>query len=179
MKYFYSVFSLAILVTILAFSLSCLNGYFYPVKYKDEITISAQEFGLDPALVAAVANVESGYNSNAKSSKGAVGIMQLLPSTAKWLADNLGEQYSENLLYNPSYNIRLGSYYLSYLTKYFEDEKAAICAYNAGQTNVRSWLTNPEYSTDQTSLTKIPYPETQNYLSKVQKNIHYYQKRYK
>ena len=102
MKYFYSILSLSIIAVLLAFSLSCLNGYFYPVKYKQEITSSAQEFGLKPALVAAVANVESGYNPNAKSSKGAVGIMQLLPSTAKWLAQNLGEDYSENLLYNPS-----------------------------------------------------------------------------
>lgn len=179
MKYFFSIVSLAMLAVILALSINCLNAYFYPVKYQEEVLSSAREFAVSPALVASVANVESGYNANAKSNKGAVGIMQLLPSTAEWLAGNLGELYDEEELFQPEVNIRLGTYYLSYLLNHFEDEEAAICAYNAGQSKVRSWLANEEYSTDGVSLNKIPFAETENYLIKVNKNLRHYEKRYK
>lgn len=179
MKYFFSTLSLGIIAIVIAFSLSCINGYFYPMKFEHDISLNAQEFAVNPALVASVANVESGFRENVRSNKGAVGIMQLLPSTASWLAQNLGEGYSENMLYNPSYNIRLGTFYLSYLLNIFEDENSAICAYNAGQAKVRSWLENEEYSSDRITLNKIPFSETENYLNKVTKNYHHYEKRYK
>lgn len=179
MKYFFSIMSLVIIAVILAFSISCLNGYLYPMKYKEEIISSAQEFSVDSSLVASVANVESGYRADVVSPKGAVGIMQLLPSTAKWLAENLGEEFEEERLFEPEYNIRLGSCYLSYLLKTFEDEKSAICAYNAGQSKVKSWLENEEFSSDKVTLKKIPFPETENYLNKVLKNLRVYEKRYK
>lgn len=179
MKYFFSVMSLVIVATVLAFTLSCVNGYFYPVKYKEEIISASDEFSLSPALIASVVNVESSYRENARSQKGAVGLMQLLPSTAKWLSDRLEETFDEAKLETPQYNIRLGSFYLSYLLNMFEDEKAAICAYNAGPSNVSAWLKNKEFSTDEKSLEKVPFPETEKYLNKVMKNFHQYLKRYK
>ena len=179
MKYFFSIMSLAIVAVLLAFSLACFNGYFYPVKYKECVIESAQEFSVEGALIASIANAESGYRIDARSSKGAVGIMQILPSTAKWIAGNLGEEFEEEKLSEPQVNIRYGSYYLSYLLEMFKDRDLAICAYNAGQANVKAWLENEEYSSDGTSLDKIPFPETEKYLNKVLKNLRHYEKQYK
>ena len=156
---------------------SCFYNYFYPVKYKEEIIQIAEDYDVDASLIASVANVESGYKQDAFSSKGAVGIMQLMPSTAQWLAEKIGAQYSEELLLNGEYNLRLGGYYLSFLIKTFEDENTAICAYNAGQGNVQNWLQNKEYSNDGKTLQKIPFSETEKYLKKVLKNQYYYKNR--
>ena len=134
---------------------------------------------MNSALVASVANVESNFNQEAISNKGAVGIMQLMPSTAEWLAGKIGEDYDSQSLLNGEYNIKLGCYYLSYLIQYFGNEKVGLCAYNAGQGNVSSWLKNEKYSKDGKTLTKIPFEETKNYLNKVYKNYNYYKNRYK
>lgn len=179
MRSFFSIFSLAICAIILTYLVGCFYAYFYPMKYKDEIYEYSSQYQVEAALVASIANTESGFNEKSCSSKGAVGIMQLMPSTAKWLADKMGEQYSEGMLYDGSYNIKLGSYYISYLISQFEDEKVALCAYNAGQGNVREWLKNSEFSADGKTLDKIPFKETKNYISKVYKNYNYYKNRYK
>ena len=105
--------------------------------------------------------------------------MQIMPSTAKWIAQKIGEDYSEEKLLNGEYNLKIGSWYLSYLIDYFNDEKLGICAYNAGQGNVSMWLKNEEYSQDGKTLKKIPFEETKNYLNKVYKNYKYYKNRYK
>jgi soluble lytic murein transglycosylase len=179
MKYFFSILSLAIVAILLAFTINCFNGYFYPIKYKEIIIESGNEFSVDSALIASIANAESGYRTNALSQKGAVGIMQILPSTAEWIADKLNEDFEIEKLSEPQCNIRYGSYYLSYLFDMFNDRDLVICAYNAGQNNVKSWLANKEYSQDKIKLDKIPFPETEKYLNKVLKNMRHYEKRYK
>ena len=149
------------------------------MKYKEEIESVANSYNIKSALVASVVNSESGFNENAISNKGACGIMQIMPTTAQWVANKIGEEYSEEKLFDVAYNLKIGSYYLSYLINYFQDEKLAICAYNAGQGNVSNWLTNEEYSTDGKSLKKIPFKETEEYLNKVYKNYNYYSRKYK
>lgn len=179
MKTFYSILSLTILAVILTFCLGAFNAFFYPMTYKEEISILGNTYGVKSALIASVANVESNFNEDAISNKGAVGVMQLMPSTAQWLAGKIGEEYSEDKLLKGEFNLKLGAYYLSYLIGYFGDEKLGICAYNAGQGNVSSWLKNEEYSKDGKNLNKIPFEETKNYLNKVYKNYKYYKNRYK
>ena len=179
MRWVFSTLSLFFLSIILAYSLGAFYAYFYPVKYYDLIVQYAQENDLDSALVASVINVESGYNSDALSSKGAIGLMQIMPSTGEWISSQIGEDFSQNEMFNPETNIKYGCFYLNYLLRYFGDEKLALCAYNAGQGNVVSWLKNEEYSKDGATLDKIPYKETQNYLSRVLKNRHYYKNKYK
>lgn len=164
---------------ILVYSIGCFYAYFYPMKYYEEIVGVSQKYDIDGALVASIANVESNFKNDAKSNKGAIGIMQIMPSTAEWIASKLNKEYAEEMLYEPSYNIELGAYYLSYLIDSFEDEKLVICAYNAGQGNVSNWLANKEYSSDGKSLNKIPFKETENYLNKVTKNYRYYKNKYK
>lgn len=179
MKYFYSLLSLSIIAVIATFCIGAFYSYFYPMDYKDQIVEYSQLYGIDAGIVASVANVESGFNENALSSKGARGVMQLIPSTAEWLAGKLGEDYSEEMLYNGEFNIKLGSFYLAYLVAMFGNEKTAICAYNAGQGNVKNWLKSEEYSRDGKTLKKIPFAETKEYLNKVLKNYEYYKNRYK
>ena len=149
------------------------------MDYKTEIEEISKEYSLDGALIASVINVESGFNEKAISNKGAVGIMQVMPSTAKWIAQRNKIDYDEKMLCNPSYNIQIGSIYLSYLINYFNDEKLGICAYNAGQGNVSNWLKTGEYSKDGKTLEVIPFKETRDYLAKVNKNYYYYKNRYK
>ncbi len=179
MRTFLSIFSLSILAIIISYLLGCFYAYSYPMKYKSEIENYSSDYGVKSALIASVANVESNFNESALSNKGAIGIMQLLPSTAEWLAEKLNENYSEEMLYNGEYNLKLGSYYLAYLIKYFKDEELGICAYNAGQGKVKEWLADKQYSSDGKNLNLIPYKETADYLNKVSKNYKYYKNRYK
>ena len=178
MKNIYICLSLLIISIILTYSLGSFYAYFYPMKFCDEIKEYSTEFGVEPALVASVINVESGYREKAISSKGAQGLMQIMPSTGEWLAGKIGEKYEDNVLLEGKFNIKIGTYYLSYLINQFGDKKLALCAYNAGQRNVKEWLKNSEYSQDGKTLKKIPFLETENYIKKVEKNYSYYKNRY-
>ncbi len=179
MRTSYAILILLSIAIILTYTLGSFYAYFYPMTYSDEIIKYSELNNVDSALVASVINTESGFNRNSKSSKGALGLMQLMPSTAQWIASKLNLEYKEKDLFNVEYNINLGSYYLNYLINYFGDEKLGLCAYNAGQGNVSNWLKDETYSNDGKSLIKIPYKETENYLNKVYKNYHYYKNKYK
>lgn len=179
MKAIYSVIILSFVAAIISFSICCFYGYFYPMKYVSEIKTNADVYHVDAGLIASVINVESGYQANAKSSKGAIGLMQLMPTTAEWLCDLMHISYEIESLETPEYNIKLGSYYLSYLQNQFGDIRNAICAYNAGPSSVRAWLKDKTYSSDGKTLSQIPFPETAQYVNKVYKNYHYYKNKYK
>ena len=179
MKTVYSIVFLAVASVVLSFSIGAFYAYFYPMKYKEEIIAYGSNYGIDAGLIASVANVESGFNESSISNKGAIGVMQLMPSTAQWIAEKLKEDFSEELLFNGEYNIKLGTYYLSYLLLQFGNVETALCAYNAGPGNVKNWLKDSEYSSDGERITKIPFEETRNYLNRVLKNYNYYGKRYK
>lgn len=178
MKTFFSILCLSTFAVILSYLLGCFYAYAYPMNFKNEIQVCAADFSVSGALIASVANVESNFNENAISNKGAMGIMQLMPSTAEWIAGKLGVDYSENLLYDGKYNIRLGSYYLSYLINYFKDEKLGLCAYNAGLGVVKGWLQDDRYSKNG-ELETIPYKETLHYYNRILKNYKYYKNKYK
>lgn len=147
----------------------------YPLFYEEDILLASSEFGIEPYIIASMINVESSFHPTAISNKGAVGLMQLLPSTAQWLATKIGyANYSQEDLLSPQINILLGTYYLSYLGSRFANQTAVFCAYNAGEGIVRGWLENQEYSSDGISLKTIPFPETQNYIAKLQNNMRIY-----
>ena len=179
MKSLFAIFNLTIFAVLLTFCLGTFYSYFYPMTYKEDIITLGNTYSVKSALIASVANVESNFKEDAKSNKGAVGVMQLMPSTAEWLAGKIGVEYSDEMLLDGRYSLTLGSYYLAYLINHFGDEKVGICAYNAGQGKVSAWLKNNEYSSDGKTLKKIPYNETKNYLNKVYKNYNYYKNRYK
>lgn len=150
----------------------------YPIKFKDEINIYANRYGLDKELVASLINEESSFKPKAVSNKGAMGLMQILPSTAKYIAiDLLKEEYYEDMLYNPELNIRYGCCYLNYLKTKFDDEITILCAYNAGETTVNKWLNDNNISKDGKNIDNIPYLITQNYVDRIIKGKKYYLKR--
>lgn len=138
----------------------------------------AKENDLDKSLVAAVIYQESRYQSDAVSSSGATGLMQLMPETARWIAGKTNQTYSKEKLKDPEYNIRMGTYYLGYLTdKYDHDLRLVLAAYNAGPGNVDRWLNDKKYTTAG-KLTLIPFTETRKYVETVLKMQKVYQKMY-
>ena len=123
---------------------------------------------LNPALVAALIKAESGFDKNAKSDKGAVGLMQLMPETAEFIAGKVGYNGKINLK-SPDCNIYLGTEYLAYLSEKFEDETTVLCAYNAGEGRVSLWLSDEKYSSDGVTLYYIPFVETRKYVERINK----------
>lgn len=124
--------------------------------------------GLSPALVYAVMKAESGFHEDAVSRAGAVGLMQVLPSTAEFICRGNGVEFDAERLREGEYNTQIGCLYLSYLMGRFE-EQTAIAAYNAGEGTVTEWLRDGRFSEDGKSLKEIPYPETAAYVKKVMK----------
>lgn len=152
----------------------------HPIKYASEIEYYSQKYNLDPGLVASVVNVESSYKTKAKSNKNAIGLMQIKLSTANYLNNiNLTNEISESDLFKPTTNLDYGCMYLRYLINKFDDTTTALCAYNAGETRVRSWLKSGIYSLDGKTLNYIPYLETRNYIEKINSNLKFYNKVYK
>lgn len=154
-----------------------MYNLYYPLKYQSQIILYAEEYQLDEALICAIINTESSFEETAVSNKGAIGLMQIMPSTAKAISEALDENFDVEQLFSAETNIKYGCYYLSVLLKQFEFEEA-LCAYNAGPSKVRGWLKNSEYSSDGQHLNSIPYSETRNYVEKVKKNIKFYQNKF-
>jgi soluble lytic murein transglycosylase len=131
----------------------------YPLEYEHIVRGHAQNYDLDPALLAAVIYRESKFDADARSSSGAIGLMQLLPDTAKGIAVHTGgSRFRVRDLYDPEINVRYGSFYLRRLIVKYGDERSALAAYNAGQTNVDRWLE---------SGAGIQFPETRQYVDEV------------
>ena len=141
----------------------------YPLEYTDLVNKAAKEYNLQPALIYGVIHTESRFNPDAGSSVGAVGLMQIMPETFDWLQEKRGEsgKYTTEDLYTPSVNIDYGSYLLRYFLDYYGNEKCAVAAYNAGF-EVSNWLEDPNCSPDGMTLDVIPYPETSEYVVKVE-----------
>lgn len=168
---------LAVIAVILIFSTNLFTGYknkilgvLYPQKYQEYVTQYAGEYGVEEALVYAVIKTESGFREEVESHAGAVGLMQLMPETFFWLQEKKDGEvtYSSEQLKDPAVNIEYGTYYLSWLLSKYGDEKAALAAYNAGVTNVDSWLSDRAYSTDGKTLSSMPFKETQQYVDRVE-----------
>lgn len=138
----------------------------YPRSFENEVLFSSREYGLDPNLVFAVIKTESSFQPDVVSRAGAMGLMQVLPTTAEWIAWRRGFSYDSERILEPAYNIDLGCYLLSYLLEHYDsDLTLAVAAYNAGVGNVDKWLNSDEYY-DGKKLS-IPFSETRNYVEKV------------
>jgi soluble lytic murein transglycosylase len=112
----------------------------HPLRYKEIVLGHAQHYHLDPALLAAVIYQESKFKAHARSDRGAVGLMQLLPGTAEGIAERTGgSQFRVSDLDDPEINVRYGAWYLRHLLDKYGSERLALAAYNAGQANVDSW----------------------------------------
>lgn len=167
---------LVLFVFLCVFFVNSYYNYVYPLKYKEDIVREAKLNNLNPALVASLINSESHFEATAVSSKGAKGLMQIMPQTAQFVAKELGMEYSEDMLLEPSINIKIGCYYLNYLSEKFSSVETMLCAYNAGEGVVRSWLKDESYSIDGVSLVKIPYSQTNAYVDKILRILPVYEK---
>ena len=152
----------------------------YRQQYGEQVEKYSKEFGVDEALVYAVTRTESGFRPEVESGAGAIGLMQLMPSTFDWLQESLDGEivYSTDSLYDPDINIRYGTYLLSILLKQYEKTETAIAAYNAGTTTVDGWLQDSSISPDGKTLVNIPYEETSNYVDRVMHAYDLYKKLY-
>ncbi len=175
MKIFAFSFIAVSMLFLSVFGVNCFYGYLFPTKFKEEVASASTSFGVDRAVIYSVINVESGFQKDAVSRKGAIGLMQLMPDTANEIAQKLDIKSFD--LKNPQDNITLGTFYFSTLKKRFKDEKTALCAYNAGPSNVSLWLLNKKYSDDGKTLKNIPFKETREYIEKINKNLKYYSKK--
>ncbi len=145
----------------------------YPVNYRPQIARCGGEHGLDPYLVAAVIRAESRFRPKATSPQGARGLMQIMPETGRWVAEQMGLPYQDDFLYEPEYNIRVGCWYLAALLREFAgDPVLALAAYNGGLTNVNTWLSERRWTGE---VAQIPFPETRHYVAAVLRD----QKRYR
>ncbi len=168
------IFILLLVFVLMAFGLVCLGSANYPVKYGTEIQKAAQDHGIDPYYALAIVKAESDFQPEAKSKVGAKGLMQIMPKTADWLAEQKKISLSEEDLTDPEKNLDLGCYYLSYLIQHFQNRDLATAAYNGGLNQVDSWLKEGTITWERESLSNIPVSETREYLGKVNKNYEIY-----
>jgi len=158
--------------------------WIYPIKFEEEIEEAARTYGVDKHLLAAIIRAESNYRSDKVSAKGAVGLMQIMPETADWLAAIAGlEPPLGDRLFEPELNIRIGAMYVRMLTEQFadrmgRDEPASdlaliAAAYNAGPGAVGRWLADGTWSGKYRESGQIPYGETRHFVERV---IYYYNK---
>lgn len=145
------------------------------IFYKEEIKNYSKKYNLDPNMVAAVIKAESGFNKEAVSHVGAIGLMQIMPDTGEWVAKKIGmTNFNANMLYDINTNIEIGCWYLNYLKEQFKEEELVLAAYNGGPGNVTKWLGDERYSRDGATLHYIPFNETKEYVGKVQENYKLY-----
>jgi soluble lytic murein transglycosylase len=131
----------------------------YPLRYEGIVLAHARNYDLPPTLLAAVIYTESKFDADARSGAGAVGLMQLLPETAKGIAVRTGGGgFVVSDLLDPEINVRYGSWYLRNLLDRYDDVRTALAAYHAGQGNVDAW---------RRAGVGIRFAETRAYVDKV------------
>ncbi|HSQ59685.1 MAG TPA: lytic transglycosylase domain-containing protein, partial [Acidobacteriota bacterium] len=135
----------------------------YPPAYPGDVMSAAAAESLPPALLWAIMRQESAYDRSARSKAGALGLLQLLPSTASQVA---GRRISEDSLTGAALNVRLGARYVKTLLKEFGDLRAVLASYNAGEDAVRRW-NRDRGAVDDEWVERIPYRETRDYVKQV------------
>jgi soluble lytic murein transglycosylase len=150
----------------------------YAFPFDSSIRRWSSHFGLDPMLVAGLVHQESAFDPDARSGKNAIGLMQLLPGTARLLARGQKIRYSRFRLTDPDYNIRLGTAYLAGLVKQFGSTEAALAAYNAGEDRVELWTAGQTYRETAEFVDSIPFTETRQYVQIIARNAEIYHRLY-
>lgn len=138
----------------------------YPLDYEAYVIEYAAAYDVPPEMVYAIIKTESNFDPQATSHRNAYGLMQITQETFWWAQAKMGVE-EEIDFYDPETNIKYGTYIYSLFYQEFGNERAALCAYNAGRGNVNSWLSDPAYSSNGTEIEVIPFEETRNYVDKV------------
>ncbi len=149
------------------------------VTWQEEIERYAAQYNLQPAFVTAIIRQESSFRTNAESSVGARGLMQMMPDTAEWIAGKLDDDaYTFDSMWEGETNIRYGCWYLGYLSRLFHGDPVLVsAAYHAGQTTVTQWLSDPNRSADGISLDvdRLSDGPTKQYIGRVTQTYGIYQ----
>ncbi|WP_100065099.1 lytic transglycosylase domain-containing protein [Miniphocaeibacter massiliensis] len=170
---------LFILGILTSFAIVSYGTVTRPVEYTNYVNKYSEEYDVDPLLIMSVIKVESNFKEDVKSHMNAVGLMQIIPDTGKWVAEKIDVDYSDDILKDPETNIKLGTYYLSYLISHFQDNDLAIAAYNGGMGNVDNWIKDGIVGKNGVGLENIPIKEAKNYVVKVDEQYEVYTRYYK
>ena len=150
----------------------------YKKDYEEYVQKYSQQYNVDENLVYALIKAESNFNANAQSSKGAIGLMQLMETTAQDVCKRMDLNISNNelkeKLLEPEININIGTKYLSILIQQYGNVEIAITAYNAGIGTVDNWIEKDIIKADGSNIKKIPYKETNNYVRKILRDYKIY-----
>lgn len=164
----------ALVFILFYFSYGYIMNAAYPLKYKEAVQKAALDHKIDKYLVLAIIREESRFQKNSVSKKGAIGLMQLMPKTADWISSKRGLSIENKSLFEPAVNIDQGSWYYSYLKRRYNNQDLALAAYNSGSSVLDRWLKkNPP-----TKLQKFIYPETRDFVKRVNKSQKIYKELY-
>ena len=174
-----------ILITIIFVLLVILLNFkniqklIYRQDYSEYVEKYAKEYNVEPLLIYSIIKAESNFDDEAVSSKGATGLMQLMDNTAKEIATNESLEYVSNeSLFDPETNIKLGVKYFADLIAIFKNEAVALAAYNAGMGTVQGWIDKGTIKADGSDIENIPYNETNMYVRKILKDYDIYRSLY-
>lgn len=163
-----------ILITIIFVLLVILLNFkniqklIYRQDYSEYVERYAKEYNVEPLLIYSIIKAESNFDDEAVSGKGATGLMQLMDNTAKEIATNESLEYVSNeSLFDPETNIKLGVKYFADLIAIFKNEAVALAAYNAGMGTVQGWIDKGTIKADGSDIENIPYNETNMYVRKI------------
>lgn len=143
--------------------------FVYMWPYQQEILEYSDKNKIDPFLIAAIIKNESGFDHKAVSAAGAVGLMQIMPETGRWIAEQMGiDDYTDDALYLSRTNIRMGCWYVGELEHEFKENLTLIMiAYNAGRGQTKQWMQENNWDYNFNRIEEIPFPDTRVYVSKV------------
>lgn len=152
----------------------------YKTDYLELVEKYAKEYEVDPKMIFAIIKAESNFNPNVVSKSGAIGLMQLMDTTAEELCNKMDIFYVKKAsLYQPELNIQLGTKYFSNLLQEYDGNYLlALTAYNAGIGNVKKWIEQGVIQADGSDIENIPFKETNNYVRKIVRDYKIYQDLY-
>lgn len=173
------VVALAVVAVLAARGPLWVQRLYHPLSYEKSIAAAAARNRVDPWLVAGIVSVESGFKPDQVSRHGAIGLMQVLPSTAEELYrehDAGGPGSPPSKLSDPDVNLEYGTAYLGQLMERFDDTRTALAAYNAGPATVAKWLKRP--GGGKITYADVSFPETKRYVKRVLREVYYFRRLY-
>lgn len=152
----------------------------FPFPYRELVQREAEEWGVDPILLAAIIRQESAFKADIVSRAGAIGLMQVMPPTGAQLARAHGPRpFSDAALTRPEVNLHLGAAFLVDMRRRYDDDLGLVLsAYNAGPTRATRWRAYPEASDPHRFTERIPIEETRGYVKSVRRNLGLYRALY-
>lgn len=176
---------ISLIILIILFGILKIQNFIlkkiYKTNYSEYVYKYSGENNIDPLLTFAIIKAESNFNRNIKSKSGAIGLMQLMESTALEEAEEVNQEIVvTESLYNPEINIKIGTkYYAKLIKKYNNNMLLALAAYNAGIGNVDKWIQEGIIKEDGSDIENIPFKETNNYVRKIVRDYKIYKQLYK